>query len=612
LHTSTGNQTLSKKKPIATVRTIAEIFGANKAYQIPVYQRPYVWTAQNVRELIDDMVEQKEAKEFLDLGGISICPSINNIGPITANIDMEWYDVIDGQQRLTTIQIIFCAIAKLLHGENGVIGNCIWYKASDDNGTDFNVPRLFSERDETKLFLDLLRQHTHTDPAQRKNTDDNETPEVRAIRLAYWAARNHLTSLFKNHQTGDLDRSALRSFGNYLTTHATCVEVLSTNALDAARTFEKTNNRGVRLEQIDLLKTRFLAGHRNDHLFSKRWDSLIESLPEGHGDNFLRYYLAYVTDDLKPAKRIFEIFLEEVQNRPDLSFDSKDGLLDRLITMAKHYKNFVQYKGPNERNIEALQMLAASGGKRRQHALLLMAGVHLESIDPTLFDIYADEVEKLLFVSTTAGILPNEDERQHLDICKRIKAVRNRQELEEALDQTTRQRRVELAGRFREGVLDRSKVDGKVERDRGFTETGAYVVRRIVKYIQEVKDSTTLPFSEVRKNDVEHIWPLSNAAAIGDLAYDLGNIILLAPGGNRAAGNNPLFNPAGGDTKIPHYQGGPALAQILVGARASCQTTKKEMLDILSVVPSVTTWNANTIEDLRNAYLTLAERIWIK
>ncbi|MCB0457892.1 MAG: DUF262 domain-containing protein [Flavobacteriaceae bacterium] len=89
-------------------------FNPNKHYTIPVYQRPYSWTEEHLKKLIKNIfVNCKESHNFEELspfflGTIQLAP--NNDG----------YDVIDGQQRLTTLLILLKILNKeySLNNEN--------------------------------------------------------------------------------------------------------------------------------------------------------------------------------------------------------------------------------------------------------------------------------------------------------------------------------------------------------------------------------------------------------------------------------------------------------------------------------------------------------------
>ncbi len=74
-------------------------------YQIPIYQRPYQWTEENCEKLLDDLFFNYED----DREGDYFCGSLVLIA-ISKDSKATTYDVVDGQQRLST----FILLAKVL------------------------------------------------------------------------------------------------------------------------------------------------------------------------------------------------------------------------------------------------------------------------------------------------------------------------------------------------------------------------------------------------------------------------------------------------------------------------------------------------------------------
>lgn len=91
--------------------TIGHLFGGHDRYEVPAYQRPYVWTAErqweplwdDIERITDGRLSEIDEKHFI--GAIVLRREKTPPGGI-----VEW-SVIDGQQRLTTLQIIMAAIA---------------------------------------------------------------------------------------------------------------------------------------------------------------------------------------------------------------------------------------------------------------------------------------------------------------------------------------------------------------------------------------------------------------------------------------------------------------------------------------------------------------------
>lgn len=97
-----GNQITGKEYQLA------KIFSADFDFHIPPYQRPYAWTETEAAELFDDLyLSYNNQTENYFLGSIVLIKEENN----------PYADVIDGQQRLTTLNILLAALANQTDGD---------------------------------------------------------------------------------------------------------------------------------------------------------------------------------------------------------------------------------------------------------------------------------------------------------------------------------------------------------------------------------------------------------------------------------------------------------------------------------------------------------------
>ena len=83
---------------------IQEILTENKMYFIPEYQRPYSWSIDNVSQLLDDLETSFSNEEPEYFIGSMICINKGN----------NFFEVVDGQQRLTTLSLILVQLKKLI------------------------------------------------------------------------------------------------------------------------------------------------------------------------------------------------------------------------------------------------------------------------------------------------------------------------------------------------------------------------------------------------------------------------------------------------------------------------------------------------------------------
>ena len=105
----------------AGVHTITELLSAPGRLLVPVYQRPYVWTREDqweplwndIQWLLDGFLEGKTRRHFL---GAIVLQQVPNLPG-----ELPCREIIDGQQRLTTLQILLAACAASAH-EMGAAG----------------------------------------------------------------------------------------------------------------------------------------------------------------------------------------------------------------------------------------------------------------------------------------------------------------------------------------------------------------------------------------------------------------------------------------------------------------------------------------------------------
>ncbi len=89
-------------------------------YQIPIYQRPYQWTEENCKKLLDDLLSSYECYKESDY----FCGSLVLIAIGTDSAtNAKTYDVVDGQQRLSTFILLAKVLATLHNNENNEVLN---------------------------------------------------------------------------------------------------------------------------------------------------------------------------------------------------------------------------------------------------------------------------------------------------------------------------------------------------------------------------------------------------------------------------------------------------------------------------------------------------------
>ena len=252
-------------------KLIREIFEGSYQFEIPDYQRPYAWTTEQATELFDDLYS---AMQDARATGTSSQYFLGSIVLIKNDRDPKAM-VVDGQQRLTTLTILFAAL------------RAAWEAAGYPQGVRSVTPFLYEEGDEMLGKATGYRFIAREEDADFFRTNIQEpggiaqlvasTDKFEDSRLRY--RENATLLLEKAKALSPDDRNVLWKF---LANDCSLV-VISTPDLEAAyRIFSVLNNRGLDLAPIDILKAevlgsiRRMGGEDEAHTYSKKW-SKIES-----------------------------------------------------------------------------------------------------------------------------------------------------------------------------------------------------------------------------------------------------------------------------------------------------------------------------------------------
>lgn len=365
-------------------------------YSVPDFQREYVWSQSNVEKLLEDIYYSlyendrhlEEAEYFL--------------GSIVVFRDKDGtFQLIDGQQRVTTTYLIFC-----------VIRNCILELGQESKFLDNLIagvtPDLKTGEDINKYRLSL--HYDSADAAFLKDFVDKPNLDLSKIRSTSSSCDNLKKAIKKIKQflTNILVQEPryLKQFSSVFANQVKLIRIETPNLKNALKVFETVNERGIGLTPIDLLKN-YLFLHTskrsNNPLdwekLKSRWEDLMKILYRHKEDpmRFLRYYIVSHYDvDLSnnfPEENIYDWFLNE-ENEHNIS-DSPLNFVDELITASEHYCNFTQGKNIDGSNNKYLENIRRIQGRYRQHFILLLAGRHLNN---DLFERLCLNVENLLFV----------------------------------------------------------------------------------------------------------------------------------------------------------------------------------------------------------------------
>lgn len=307
-----------------------------KNYFIPIYQRDFVWNKDDIEKFIGDIfniMEDRDSAEYNEyfIGGIVLC-SESVLGVKRSNISLE---VIDGQQRLTTLSIILSFLYQYLHFRNKNFGSkdeyvntikekilsLIKYKKTNNITQDvINMFRVERSDDIADLYQDALNELLTTtieDFTFLNKLVVEDNPLVKTRQEEFIDLMEYTNKLFSVYNEDQLVGFSIQLL-EYTKVVVTKTKDIETGYL----VFEKLNDNGKKLNPDDLLKNYlFSKASRDEYLtldadwkiFLKEIYNINERGSKISPKEFLESYLIIkgikVTSD---KSKIFKIFKEEI------------------------------------------------------------------------------------------------------------------------------------------------------------------------------------------------------------------------------------------------------------------------------------------------------------
>ena len=306
-----------------TQKSIQELLHGDRQYQIPDFQRPYVWEEQQAETLVNDLLgawRTNDGDYFLGSIVLVQHPSGDDV------------DIIDGQQRLTTLCIL---VSLLRHLEEDPalrdeLGSLLLIAQSRIKDLD-ERPRL-SVRECDRDFFDTFIIGDNIDSLLDVDGDSLTHASVRRI------VANARAMLDVLGNPDMLMPSEISDFIRYLTLHVSLIEVSTDSYQAAHRIFSVLNTRGVPLSAADIFKARVLSRVAPDARarYAHLWEQSIDSLGTENPDAFFGHLLTLTLR--APARRaLIDAFDEQVLTPFFTSRSGEEFIDEVLVPSARAY-----------------------------------------------------------------------------------------------------------------------------------------------------------------------------------------------------------------------------------------------------------------------------------
>ncbi|MEU4835998.1 DUF262 domain-containing protein [Streptosporangium sp. NPDC023615] len=236
--------------------SVMSLIEGQQQFQVPLYQRTYKWDQKDLRLLWDDVIEHAEAlasgeeRSAHFLGSVVLAPGDVSAGGKKVN---RWL-VVDGQQRLTTLMLAFCA----LRDHMARLDEC----EADRIHRQYLVNEFKTGLDHYRLLPTQADREAFRACLDRSPTAGGPDKIGNAYRF------------FKAALVGlDTDADQLDRIESVLCDKLSLVVITADKADNVYRIFESLNNTGVRLTQTDLLRNyvfMLLPKHGED-VYEQHW-----------------------------------------------------------------------------------------------------------------------------------------------------------------------------------------------------------------------------------------------------------------------------------------------------------------------------------------------------
>lgn len=581
--------------------TLEELF--QDFYVVKEYQREYVWEEKQVLELLEDVYEL-----FLDnktgsdwecfIGSIIVCKSY------------DLYELIDGQQRMTTAYLILCAVRDYLLELNpdeqvGKIKEFITSYCVEQNGNERLKERIeLQYDDESRQVLEKIAR-------QQNFLDISENSSVQRIKNAYQVALKFLKDEFGGNEN---TIQQVRLFYARFIKNVRVVRVETKSMSQALKVFATINNRGVGLDSMDLLKNLMFIQISKDKIIKdkdferlkNKWKEMLKILYESNENpiRFLRYFIIskYDSERIREDK-IYEWF---DQNESKCKYKDKPfEFVDSLLKAAKSFANFKEGKdmfGKHNRYLLNISYLSTS-----QHFVLLLASQHFSK---EMFTEMCKHLENFLFIYIITEARSSKLEVLFVKWASKLRQINDQQSLDKFIYEELHIEKQKLSEKFLLAFrqLDENSVRKKVLQ---------YILAKLTQYIDElaygdIEAHTNLKNYINKTVEIEHILPQNYELVRAsfdkeDQIYKyvkyLGNLTLIEKSINTSIKNKTFELKKSGYQKSKFLITKSIVEPINIGLNTAIDRAVKDL-------STFNVWNSESIEYRQEMLAQLATKVW--
>lgn len=566
-------------------------------YIVPDYQREYVWRADHeVTQLLMDLYDEfssNKNKEYF-------------IGTTVVFDNNGQKELIDGQQRTTTLFLMLCAFRNLyaLRGlPTNVSDQLLQNVRYDEEGDEVSQLHLVLQYPDSETIIQQIvnrsPKRTATSASAKRINDAYET----------------IYKIIADNTEKDIDE--LKSLFMYFLRKLKFIQILTPDINDALKIFETINDRGVGLNPMDLLKNLIFQQVPRDKFYKlkDRWKELVDTLENEHEKplRFLRYFIISNFPSVNNSSNGDENGIREDEiykwftrkNNIPIYSDDPYAFVDLLIENARCYVNFARGNDKQGNyNVSLTNIINLGGNAFRQHIILLLAA---RNFSPEMFDYLSKCIETYLFYFLFTKEQAKIYEKQFGKWNLTLGQVSSLDELKVWVTDNIKPEIDKKDSEYRMRFLSFSQDDLQQYRVR-------YILAKIAQYVDSSRTGVVMTSSisnYVKLGvEIEHILPQTPTPEMAELIPDydrvkimLGNLTLIEKSMNDVIKNKPYSEKVIEYEKSPYY-----ITKSL--AKLDSVGNNSAINRINTMLKSYDHWDAETVADRQQLLYELSLRIW--
>jgi hypothetical protein len=606
-------------------------------YVVPDYQREYVWTEKEVKQLLGDIDEQVDANDRREyfVGTVLVSQADGE--------EKNHYEVIDGQQRLTTFFLLLCALKQLFRGQKPVLA------------LSPLISTCYADREgNSRTSLKLEPRYENANEIVGKIVEMDADPAavragIRAAGIVNYGSLERLVSAYEaihRYLTGNYSNGAdLQKYWGYLANEVVFIQI-STDLGNALKIFETINERGVGLNPMDLLKNLLFRQVRHKQFAALRdeWKEITKPLEKANEKplRFLRYFLMAnyeihikqgdKTEAVVREDQIYDWFVDK-QNAELCEYTPKPfEFVRKIIHNVNYYLEFA--RGCGNDGIPSVAMdnvKRLCGGAFSLHHILLLAAA---AFPPRLFHYFVGQLESFLFYYIFTETPTKDLERSFSVWADELRAIG----VTSDFHSQGRKLNEFVADRFQRGMAAKEQALTDALRRYSLDSMQQYRTRYLLAKLTQFVDmayqglKTQGSLAEYATLEIEHILPDKPDGSLlaewveesPDAAYEkykikLGNLALLEKPLNIVASNQCFADKKEKYRQSAHYLTRSIAEIATVGQNTSINRINERLRSFAgqcaclvhsACEPHQCKWTAASIDRRQELLIGLAHEIW--